>query len=102
MRFTSPISLILLLIAGCSAQPAQSTATPARPTFNLPTMVQATLEALTTQATPLAIATPASPSPTAPSTPGSISGNLTYPADSMPALYVVAYGVGVNRYQYVI
>ena len=102
MRFTITIPLIFLLIAGCAPQPAQSTATPAKPTFNLQQIVKATIDALTAQATALATATPPPPTATPPSTPGSISGSLTYPADTMPPLYVVAYGVGVNRYQYII
>ena len=102
MRFAITSPLILLLVAGCGAQPVRSTATPVRPTFNLQQIVKATVEALTAQATPLPSATPATPSATALSTPGSISGSLTYPADSMPALYVVAIEVGVDRYQYVV
>ncbi len=102
MRFAITISLIVLLLAGCSAQPARSTATPAAPLLNLQQVVKATIDAMTAQATSLPTATPATPSATALSTPGSISGKLTYPADTMPALYVVAIQVGTLTYQYVI
>ncbi len=102
MRFAITIPLIFLLIAGCSAKPAQSTPTSAMPTLNLQQVVKATIGAMTAQATPLATETPAAPSATVASTPGSISGNLTYPADTMPALYVVALQVGTLTYQYVI
>ncbi len=102
MRFIT-IPLLVLFIAGCSAQPAQSTATPAAsPTFNLKEIVKATIDALTAQATPPATAAPATPTATMLSTPGSISGNLTYPADTMPALYVVALQVGTRTSQYII
>ncbi len=103
LRFAITVPLVLLLIAGCSAQSSNSTATPAaNPTFNLKEIVKATMDALTAQATPLPSAAPVTPSATVLSTPGSIAGNLTYPADTMPALYVAALQVGTQAYQYVI
>ncbi len=101
LRLTIAVPLILLL-TGCSSKPAQPTRTPVVPTFNLQQVVHATVDALTVQATPLPTATPATPSATAASTPGSISGTLTYPADTMPPLYVTAFQVGTRTYQYVI
>ncbi len=101
LRAALTISLVCLLVAGC----AQSTATPsaaAHPTFNLDQIVHATVAALTAQATPLPTATPLPATPTVSTAPGSISGSLTYPADSLPAMYIVAYQVGTETYQYVI
>ncbi len=103
MRITVTLPFILMLVAGCSAQPTQSTATPApNPTFNLKEIVKATIDALTAQATPPATATPPAPTATVASIPGSISGSLTYPADTMPPLYVAALQVGTHTYRYVI
>ncbi len=102
LRFTILIPLAALALAACGSKTAQPTTAPASPTFNLPEVVHATVAALTAQATPPATETPVPPTSTPLSTPGSISGNLTYPADSMPALYVVAYQVGTATYQYVI
>lgn len=101
LRLTVTV-LLLYLLAACGSKPVQPTVAPANPTFNLQQVVKATIDALTAQATPPPTETPVPPTLTLSSAPGSISGTLTYPADSMPALYVVAYGVGVNRYQYII
>ena len=90
LRLTLTVLLAFLLVAGCGSQPSQPTPASAHPTFDLDQIVHATIEALTAQASPPATETPAPPSPTISSVPGSISGSLSYPADTMPALYVVA------------
>ncbi len=62
-------------------------------------IVQQTFAAMTAQAGgggPLA--TPPVPTPGT----GSISGQLNYPADALPAMYVTAYQDGTQNYQYVI
>lgn len=62
-------------------------------------IVQQTFAAMTAQASggqPLV--TPPAPNATT----GSISGQLNYPADALPAMYVTAYLVGTQTYQYVI
>ncbi len=102
LRFTVTAPLAFLLLAGCSSNSAQPTGTPAVPTFNLQQVVHATVDALTAQATPLATATPLPPTSTPVNASGSISGTLTYPADTLPSLYVAALQVGTRTYQYVI
>ncbi len=94
---------LLLLSAGCSSIPKQPEATAVQPTQpEVGQIVQTTLQAMTAQP----VVAPAStlmptplPSPTAN---GSISGSLSYPADSLPSLYVTAYQVGTANYRYVI
>lgn len=96
-----PALLVLAVAAGGCTSAATSTPNPGSPTIDLAHIVQATLAALTAQATP----EPTSalpPTPTKSSESGSISGPLTYPADALPSMYVVAYEVGTQSYQYVI
>lgn len=100
-RCALTILLVGLLLAGCG-QAAPTPTAAANPTFELDQIVHATVAALTAQATPLPAATPLPPTPTVSTAPGSISGSLTYPADSLPAMYVVAYQVGTETYQYII
>jgi hypothetical protein len=74
---------------------------PDTPAPDVNSIVQQTFQAMTAQAgggQPLATPLP----PTSSATTGSISGQLNYPAESIPALYVTAYRVGTQNYQYVI
>ncbi len=96
------VCVLGLFIAGCGA--AQMPAA----TLDVNTIVQQTFEAMTQQAgQSQPAATPIAPAATqVVSTPtlatGNISGNLNYPASSIPAMYVTAYQVGTQNYQFVI
>ncbi len=109
------LSLIVLVcwLAACDALPQNVTININEPTRDVNQIVQATLQAMTAQAsiaqpqaTPVAQATSApglTPTVAAPAaTTGSISGQLNYPAEAIPAQEVFAYQVGGNNYQYVI
>lgn len=100
MRVILVFLLGLLLASGCAPVPTTAP-NPGSPTIDLAHIVQATLAAMTLQA-------PAQPTPSAPTaTPtesnagGSISGSLTYPADMLPPLFVVAYQVDGQNHYYV-
>ncbi len=102
LRVCLAIPLALLLVAGCGSKSAAPTKVSAEPSFNLDEIVRATLEALTAQATVLLPgAASETPAPAAPSWKGSISGSLTYPADSLPPMYIVAYEIGTDDHPYV-
>jgi polysaccharide lyase family 4-like protein len=102
LRVILPALLVFALAAGgCGAPATTATPNPGSPTIDLAHIVQATLAALTAQATPEPTATVPSTA-TKSSETGSISGSLTYPADTLPSMYVVAYQVGTQSYQYVI
>src|SRR5258708_29086755 len=82
-----------------------------QPTVDLSHVVAATFESMTQQAkgalhsaaTPVATSKPPSPTASAiSSTQGSISGDLNYPASSIPAMYVTAYQYGTQNYQFII
>ncbi len=60
-----------------------------------------TFEALTVQAPTGPSASPPPQTATTAVITGSISGQLRYPADSLPAMYVTAYEVGSQNYRYV-
>jgi len=70
------------------------------PTQDVNQIIHATFLAMTAQATTPASATVISP--TAMASAGSISGQLNYPASSLPAMYVTAFQTGSQNYQYVI
>src|SRR5512146_2323878 len=90
----------LFLAAGCGIVPNTFTINMQAPTqANINDVVQATLQALTAQAPAMPSLTP-SVEPA--SSTGRISGHLSYPADSLPAMYVTAYLVGSQAYSYVI
>lgn len=90
----------LFLAAGCGIVPNTITINMQAPTqANINDVVQATLQALTAQAPAMPSLTP-SVEPA--SSTGRISGHLSYPADSLPAMYVTAYLVGSQAYSYVI
>ncbi|HEX8991510.1 MAG TPA: hypothetical protein VF784_07505 [Anaerolineales bacterium] len=92
---------LLLLSAGCGSIPTQPAATSAQATQpDIGRIVQATLQGMTAlpTAAPTAMLTPAMP----PTSGGSISGTLSYPADNLPPMYVTAYRVGTADYRYVI
>ncbi len=93
---------LLALLAACGPLAANGTApTAAAPTVDIGQIVQATLAALTAQPTALLPTATALP-PTPLSSTGAISGALNYPADRLPPMYVVAYQVGGELYQFVI
>ncbi len=95
------VSLIgLLLSTGCAPAPT-SAPNPGSPTIDLAQIVQATLAAMTAHAPAQPSAAPSTPTPTLSSVPGSISGSLTYPADALPPLFVVAYQVDGPHHFYV-
>lgn len=99
------LSFVLALsVAGCGPLPDTVTINieaPTQPDINF--VVQSTLEALTANAPVKATATQtAAATATAAASTGSISGQLRYPADSLPAMYVTAYQVGSQKYSYVI
>ena len=103
-----PAILVLSLLAVFTTQcgPLPDTVTinivePTQPDLNQ--AVQSTFAALTSQAPRKAPATPSpGSSPTAAVTTGGIAGQLRYPADNLPAMYVTAYQVGSQKYQFVI
>lgn len=90
----------LASLAACGPRPGNAPTMEA-PTLDLGQIVQSTLEAQTAQPT-AAPATATLPAPTSAATGGSIAGRLNYPADRIPAMYVVAYRVGTHDYQYII
>jgi len=69
-------------------------------TLDVNLIVKQTLEAMTAQAG--GNQSQPTPIPSAASTTGSISGQLNYPASAIPAMYVTAFQVGTQNYQYVI
>ena len=99
-RLTFGFLLFALLLSACNV------AAPAQPTQGIDDIVQQTFVALTVQA---AIATTPAPStPTVAATQsvadgqmGSIAGSLSYPADSLPAMRVVAFSTTSNLFSYV-
>lgn len=95
-----------LVLTGCGALPDNVTINIEAPTQpDIGQVVESTLEALTAQAPRASKATPtaaATSTATAASSTGAISGQLRYPASSLPALYVAAYRVGSQVYAYVI
>lgn len=103
---------LLVFLSACGPLPQNVTIDLSGPTQDVGQIVQATFDAMTAQAggaAPLATpteasaaepaATPTGAAPTAAN--GSISGNLSYPSESIPPLNVVAYQVGTQNYQYV-
>jgi hypothetical protein len=101
LQVTLVLPLLLLLAAGCGTIPDNITINVVAPTEDVGKIVQATFQAMTAQAGGQPAATqPPSASPSAGT--GTISGTLNYPADSLPAMYVTAFQVGTQNYQYVI
>jgi len=105
MRFWHLFAVLLCLLpiaAGCSSLPGSAPAGTTGSTESVGQIVQATFAAMTAQpestSQPAVTSVPA----TATSATGSISGSLNYPADSLPPMYVTAYQVGTQSYQYVI
>lgn len=95
---------LLALLAACSSPTGTPPATSAGPTVDLGQIVEATLAAMTAQATAAtrsATATALLATPNS-SSGGAISGALKYPADRLPPMYVVAYRVDSQSYQYVV
>lgn len=92
------IGLLAVLAAGCGPIPSSITINVADSTQDVGAIVQATFQALTAQAGGQA-ATP-SPAPSGDQA-GSISGTLSYPSESLPAMYVTAFQAGTQNYRYV-
>lgn len=99
-RLTLGFLMFALLLSACNM------VAPAQPTQGIDDIVQQTFVALTVQA---AVATTPAPStPTVAATQpapsgqmGSIAGSLSYPADSLPAMRVVAFSTTSNLFSYV-
>ena len=99
------VCCILLSMAGCGGIPNYGTINPAVPTSDagqISRVVQATFAAMTAQ--PVSHATSAIPSAAATlsGATGSLTGTLSYAADSLPPMYVTAFQVGTQSYRYVI
>jgi hypothetical protein len=106
LRALLVLSLLALFTTQCGPLPDTVTINIVAPTqVDLNQAVQSTFQALTAQAPKKPSATPspaAAATATATATTGSIAGQLRYPADSLPAMYVTAYQAGSQKYQYVI
>jgi hypothetical protein len=100
LRVLFVLPFLMLFAAGCGAIPNNITINVVDPTLDVGKVVQATFQAMTAQPGVLPTATAVQPTPT--STSGSISGTLNYPSEGIPSLYVAAYQVGTQNYQYVI
>ena len=103
LRVLFLLPCLMILSAGCGAMPTQPAGTPAQATQpEVGQIVQATLQGMTAE--PVIAATPTSmpASMASPTGSGAISGSLSYPADSLPPLYVTAYQVGTANYRYII
>ncbi len=100
LRVLLVLPYLLLFAAGCGTIPDNITINVVEATQDVGQVVQATFQAMTAQAGGGPASTPVPP--TATGTTGSISGTLNYPAESVPALYVTAFQVGTQNYQYVI
>lgn len=98
-RLVFSLGVLPLLAASCGPLPGSITTDLQGATSNVSQIVKATFQALTAEASQGPTSTPAGSA--SPSEAGSISGTLTYPADSLPALYVVAYQTGTQNYRYV-
>lgn len=90
-----------LLLSACNV------AAPVQPTQGIDDIVQQTFVALTVQAAVAATPAPSTPDAPATFTPppkdqtGSIAGSLSYPADSLPAMRVVAFSTTSDLFSYV-
>lgn len=93
---------LLPLVAGCGSLPGSAPAGTAEPTESVGHIVQATFAAMTAQPESTSQQPASAVSATATGATGSISGSLNYPADSLPSMYVTAFQVGTQSYQYVI
>ncbi len=102
-KLLAPV-LAAMLLAACGALPDTVTINVVEPTQpDIGSAVQSTFQALTAQSPASATAKPTSAATASiASSTGSISGQLRYPADSLPAMYVAAYLVGSQKYAYVI
>ncbi len=90
------------LIAACSALPKTQTTPVAQGTQpDIAQIVEATLSAMTAQASPGAPTSAPMATATSNAT-GAISGSLSYPADKLPPMIVAAYRVNAQDYRYVL
>jgi hypothetical protein len=101
---------IMVIMSSCGPLPENITINIGEPTQDVNQIVQATFQAMTAEAVrlptstsmpgkALPIATKVSPPPT--SSMGSLSGSLNYPADTLPAMNVVAFLTGSQTYQFI-
>lgn len=104
LRALLVLSFLAVFTTQCGPLPDTVTINIVEPTQpDLGQAVQSTFKALTSQAPRKASVTPSPASmPTSAATTGGIAGQLRYPADSLPAMYVTAYQVGSQTYQFVI
>ncbi len=76
---------------------------PATPTTDVSAIVNATLTAVAAQVTAPVAATVAAPETETPAVqPGTITGKLSYPAEGIPPLRIVAFEVGGDHYHYIL
>lgn len=102
LRAMLVLSFIIGIGAGCGSIPDNITINVVQPTQqDVGQIVQATFQAMTAKA-PSPQSTAAAAQPTPSSSTGSIAGTLNYPADTLPSMYVTAYQVGTQNYQFVI
>jgi len=111
LKVLSALSLLAFFTTCCGPLPDNITINIVEPTQDVNQIVQATFQSMTAQVRGLPSSTPASGGSlprstsvqaTPSSTTGSLSGSLNYPADTLPAMFVVAYLTGSQSYQYVI
>jgi hypothetical protein len=111
IKALSLLSLLAVLATGCGPLPDNITINIVVPTQDVNQIVQATFQAMTAQVGSLPTSTPLPAgglptstlaSVTLTSSTGSLAGSLNYPAESVPSMFVVAYLVGSQDYQYVI
>ena len=100
LRVDIGISLLVLSLSACGPLPDSAAGNGAHSTPDVEEIVHSTFEALTAQAgaPPSLLAATANSAVDT----GSISGTLSYPAESLPPLYVTAYQVGSPNYRFVI
>ena len=99
------LTALVILVTACGPLPENITIDLGEPTADVSQIVQLTFQAMTQQAPgkkPQPSATPQPPTQAAPTaSTGSIAGGLTYPAEGIPALRVVAFNTGTNQYSYI-
>lgn len=96
LRILARLGVLAFVAAGCGALPSSITIDFGGSTPDVNSIVQATFQSMT------AAAAVSSASPATAAGVGSISGSLSYPAESLPAMYVTAFEIGTQNYKYVI
>lgn len=100
LRALVRVLLLAVLASACGTIPSSITINLEDNTQDVAAIVQATFQAMTAEAAGQSAPT-SMPLPSA-TEPGSISGSLNYPSESLPAMYVTAFQVGTSAYKYVI